>query len=171
MAPTATQSLGACLHKSAYSPAKMSFFKIPFYYFTEYQLLAITDSKQICSSWNCLDSIPSSTSKTETCFKKHRASSDCTTTRGKHMIEEEKCEVPEQKWGCQRDIIQFLNWKKDSMHRHRRRRGGSSPSENALVIVLACTKCTRNKTCFWQQGTESIRCFLNISTISRLEAG
>lgn len=36
LAPTVTQSLGACLHKSAYSPAVMSFFKIPFYYFTGY---------------------------------------------------------------------------------------------------------------------------------------
>lgn len=34
MAPAVSQSLDTCLHKSAYSPAKMIFFKIPFYYIT-----------------------------------------------------------------------------------------------------------------------------------------
>lgn len=76
MAPTVSQSLDTCLHKSAYSPAKISFFKIPFYYFTEHKVFAIADSNQAYGSWNSLYSILSSTSKIEyilfiqnTCFK------------------------------------------------------------------------------------------------------
>lgn len=59
------------------------------------------------------------------------------------------------------------------MSRNPRLRGGSSPSENTLVIDLVCTKHVWSEMCFGQQGMDRVpdhHVLSSISTISGLEA-